>query len=57
MLYTSPKTHEKFALDYDSNGDSYTKDTDVPALTEIFKRMEEKVYVRTTHVILTYKCT
>ena len=45
MLHTSPKTHEKFALDYDSNGDSYTKDTDVPSLAEIFKRIEEKVYV------------
>ena len=43
MLHSSSKTVDKFALEYDTNGDSYTKDTDVESLKEVFKRIEDKV--------------
>ena len=42
-MYMSPKTRERFALDYDANGDSYTKDLDVDSLKQIFERIDEKV--------------
>ena len=42
-MYMSPKTRERFALDYDANGDSYTKDLDVGSLKQIFERIDEKV--------------
>ena len=43
MMYMSPKTKERFALDYDANGDSYTKDLDVESLKQIFERIDEQV--------------
>ncbi len=43
MMYMSPKTKESFALEYDPNGDSYTKDLDVESLKQIFERIDEKV--------------
>jgi hypothetical protein len=46
MMYMSPKTEERFALDYDANGDSYTKDLDVESLKQIFERIDEQVIVK-----------
>jgi hypothetical protein len=43
MMYMSPKTKDRFALDYDANGDCYTKDLDVESLKQIFERIDEKV--------------
>ena len=43
MMYMSPKTTERFALDYDANGDSYTKDLDAESLKQIFERIDEQV--------------
>ncbi|CAB3987149.1 DNA ligase 4 [Paramuricea clavata] len=42
MMYMSPKTKDRFALDYDANGDSYTKDLDAESLKQIFERIDEK---------------
>ena len=45
MMYMSPETKERFALDYDTNGDSYTKDVDVDSLKQIFERIDEQVKI------------
>lgn len=48
MIYMSQKTNERFALEYDANGDSYTKDVDVQSLKQIFGKIDEvkiKIYL------------
>ncbi|XP_075382130.1 DNA ligase 4 isoform X2 [Mycteria americana] len=40
MIHMSPDTKEHFAREYDCYGDSYTADTDVAQLKEVFSRMK-----------------
>ncbi|XP_046858902.1 DNA ligase 4-like isoform X2 [Xenia sp. Carnegie-2017] len=42
MIHMSSKTIEKFSLEYDENGDSFTKDLNVETLKEIFKKLDER---------------
>ncbi|XP_062480714.1 DNA ligase 4 [Pezoporus occidentalis] len=41
MIHMSPDTKEHFAREYDCYGDSYTADTDVTQLKEVFSRMKD----------------
>lgn len=48
MLHNSPTTAERFAEEYDRNGDSYTKDLTVDSLKQVFNTMEDKLTVSST---------
>ncbi|NXR18929.1 DNLI4 ligase, partial [Cinclus mexicanus] len=41
MIHMSPDTKEHFAREYDCYGDSYTANTDVAQLKEVFSRMKD----------------
>ncbi|KFZ51793.1 DNA ligase 4 [Antrostomus carolinensis] len=41
MIHMSPDTKEHFAREYDCYGDSYTADTDVAQLKEVFSRIKD----------------
>ena len=43
LIYTSHKTADKFAQDYDRHGDSYYEDTSVEDLKKVFKKIDEQV--------------
>ncbi|XP_062971961.1 DNA ligase 4 [Elgaria multicarinata webbii] len=40
MIHMSPETKQHFACKYDCYGDSYTVDTDIDQLKEVFRRMK-----------------
>uniref|UniRef100_A0A8C3SL56 DNA ligase n=1 Tax=Chelydra serpentina TaxID=8475 RepID=A0A8C3SL56_CHESE len=42
MIHMSPDTKQHFACEYDRYGDSYTADTDVTQLKEVFSRINNK---------------
>ncbi|KFQ18702.1 PREDICTED: DNA ligase 4 [Merops nubicus] len=42
MIHMCPETKEHFAREYDPYGDSYTADTDLAQLQEVFSRMKDK---------------
>ena len=48
MIYTSQKTADTFALDYDRHGDSFYEDTTAEDLKTVFKKIEEKVKLQIT---------
>uniref|UniRef100_A0A8D0GAI5 DNA ligase n=1 Tax=Sphenodon punctatus TaxID=8508 RepID=A0A8D0GAI5_SPHPU len=41
MIHTSPDTKQHFACEYDRYGDSYTVDTDMTQLKEVFSRIND----------------
>uniref|UniRef100_A0A8D0E747 DNA ligase n=1 Tax=Salvator merianae TaxID=96440 RepID=A0A8D0E747_SALMN len=41
MIHMSPETKQHFAYEYDAYGDSYTSDTDITQLKEVFLRIND----------------
>lgn len=47
MIHSSPATEQKFAMQYDSYGDSFTQDATEESLKKVFSSFENQVsYLR-----------